>query len=443
MIENCCEKQIPINLGNSDTLSLRFLYITLLGIFICFSAVSICAQSVVVDSTEVKFRQSKSILNPDLDDNESNLDRMIQTIKEREDSTDFYNLKKIKVMGSASPEGSVEINRTLSQKRARNIFNYIGTKVPLEDSKTQFIFLGRDWNGLYQLVSADSKVPYREDVLNLLFPATQTNDMTPAESNRLLNHLKILHKGIPYRYLYTHQFPKLRYSKLFVEYNYLNPPSVAVDTLPPVADFEIPEPVVITETEIIEIPEVPEKTCRPFYMGLKTNLLSDALLLPNIGAEFYLGKNWSVVANWTYGWWDKNKTHWYWRAYGGDLAVRKWFGKAANAKPLTGHHLGIYAGVSTFDFEVGGVGYMGGKPGHNLWDRCMFTAGVEYGYSLPIAHRLNLDFTLGVGYYGGKIVKYQPKGDKYVWESTKKFNSVLPTKLEVSLVWLIGCCNHN
>ena len=71
-------------------------------------------------------------------------------------------------------------------------------------------------------------------------------------------------------------------------------------------------------------------------MSLSTNMLYDALALPNIGAEFYLGKNWSITGNWMYGWWDNDSQHRYWRAYGGYLAVRKWFGKAANEKPLTG-----------------------------------------------------------------------------------------------------------
>ena len=72
---------------------------------------------------------------------------------------------------------------------------------------------------------------------------------------------------------------------------------------------------------------------------MKTNMLYDALLVPNIGVEFYLGKDWSVGANWMYAWWKTDRRHWYWRTYGGDMVIRKWLGKAAKEKPLTGHHL--------------------------------------------------------------------------------------------------------
>ncbi|MDE6445198.1 MAG: DUF3575 domain-containing protein, partial [Muribaculaceae bacterium] len=183
--------------------------------------------------------------------------------------------------------------------------------------------------------------------------------------------------------------------------------------------------------------------CRPFYMDVKTNLLYDALALPNLGIDFYVGKNLSVGANWVYGWWDKDSRHRYWRAYGGDLNLRWWFGKKAHAKPLTGHHLGLFAGVITYDFEFGGCGWMGGLPGEDLWHRCNFISGIEYGYSLPVSRRLNIDFSLAVGYIGGKMIKYIPKDGCYEWQSTNKVNYFGPTKAEISLVWLLGCDNYN
>ncbi|MDE6073459.1 MAG: DUF3575 domain-containing protein, partial [Muribaculaceae bacterium] len=182
---------------------------------------------------------------------------------------------------------------------------------------------------------------------------------------------------------------------------------------------------------------------KPFYMAIKTNLLYDAIALPSLSAEFYLGKNWSAGVNWTYGWWDKDNSHHYWRAYGGDIVVRKWVGEKSRIKPLTGHHLGVFAGIVTYDFEFGGTGYMGGLPGHTLWDRCNRYAGIEYGYSLPVGRRLNIDFSLGLGYLGGKVIKYEPSNDRYIWEETKNFSWFGPVKAEISLTWLIGCGNVN
>ena len=73
-----------------------------------------------------------------------------------------------------------------------------------------------------------------------------------------------------------------------------------------------------------------------FCMSLKTNMLYDLLAVPNIGIEFYLGKNWSIAANWMYAWWKTDKHHRYWRTYGGDIAVRKWFGRRPVKKRFRG-----------------------------------------------------------------------------------------------------------
>ncbi|MGM9860112.1 MAG: DUF3575 domain-containing protein, partial [Muribaculaceae bacterium] len=189
------------------------------------------------------------------------------------------------------------------------------------------------------------------------------------------------------------------------------------------------------------MPEVaPIVTGKPLYMSLKTNMLYDAALLPNIGAELYVGSNISVAANWMYGWWNCDSRHHYWRAYGGDVGVRYWL---SHGKPLTGHHIGVYGQMLTYDFEWGGKGYMGGVPGGSLWDKAHWGAGIEYGFALPIARRLNIDFTIGLGYLGGEYREYIPIDNCYVWQATKYRHWWGPTKVEVSLVWLIGRDNYN
>lgn len=45
------------------------------------------------------------------------------------------------------------------------------------------------------------------------------------------------------------------------------------------------------------------------YMDIQTNMIYDALLIPNIGIEYYLGKNWSVVTNIIYSWWNSDQHH--------------------------------------------------------------------------------------------------------------------------------------
>ena len=76
-------------------------------------------------------------------------------------------------------------------------------------------------------------------------------------------------------------------------------------------------------------------------------------------------------------------------------------------------------------------------------DRWSWATGVEYGYSLPIARRLNLDFAIGIGYHWGEYKEYLPSDNCYVWQETNNRKYFGPTKAEISLVWLIGCDNYN
>lgn len=411
----------------------------MLAAFLCARA----QERQVTDSATIHFTQSHSAMSLSIPGNKAELERITDFMHRYSDPDSGYRLRSVRVVGGASPEGSVAINERLSRGRADAIFDYIAKYEAIPDSVATFEFLGRDWRGLRALVAADTQVPYRAEVIEVIDQTIAEGPASSLVSNRGLSRLRALRGGAPYIYMYAHLFPALRASTLVVEYSAPElPPFVAEPELPPVEVVDtVSEEIIIVDVPRIE--ELPAEKCSPLYMGLKTNMLHDALALPSLGVEFYAGKGWSVGLNWTYGWWSKDRSHRYWRAYGGDINVRRWFGSKAKEKPLTGHHLGVYAGVVTYDFEFGGKGYMGGLPHRTLWDRCNYTAGLEYGYSLPIARRLNIDFTIGIGYLGGKYLEYEPKANGYQWLRTRRLHWFGPTKAEISLVWLIGCDNYN
>lgn len=238
--------------------------------------------------------------------------------------------------------------------------------------------------------------------------------------------LKRLKGGRPYSYLYKFHFPKLRSSMVKICYD--------SDPINPVRDtvyIHTRDTLCIRDTVTVIAPVKK----RPFCMAVKTNLLYDAVLIPDIGVEFCLGKNWSVAGNWMYAWWKSDRKHNYWRIYGGDVELRRWFGRRAVEKPFSGHHVGLYGQIVTYDFELGGKGYLG--------DKWSYGGGVAYGYSLPVGHRFNVDFTLGIGYLGGSYKEYIPLDGHYVWQTTKNRRWFGPTKAGISLVWLIGRGNYS
>lgn len=415
------------------------LKLTLASLLLYGGHISAKDPAVTKDSVRIHFKQSKIDLLADFKDNAKSLSRITDSLTNTY-SDSIYRLLKVEVVGGASPEGSVKFNKWLSERRAEVLFNYISHFSELPDSIRTFTFLGRDWHGLIDMVKNDPDVPYQAEVISLLENIAYEVDNNNPHKGGQLTRIQKLRGGVPYKYMYDRLFPNLRASKINLWYSkvynqiWTSAPCIPVNAEGSLHGIGLaPLPLSFSNN----------KFCKPFYMGIYTNMLYDALAVPNLGVEFYLGKNLTIGANWMYAWWKTDRRHRYWRTYGGDLHLRYWFGKAAKEKPITGHHLGIYAQTLTYDFEWGGKGYMGGEPGGTLWDRANWAAGVEYGYSLPIARRLNIDFTLGIGYLWGRYYEYIPDKGHYVWQATKNRHWFGPTKAEVSLVWLIGCDNFN
>ena len=361
------------------------------------------------------FHWDKTNFDPDYLTNASELERLRSFV----DGLDWNLVDRIEMYSYASPEGVYEHNQYLSRGRSDTMLKYITENYPDMVPKLTTDPRGESWAGLWDYVEADT---YLSEASKTAIMKILDSDINVGTKKWRLEH------QADYKYLYKTYYPLLRNTGIMV---------VHFKRLPDPEPEPIPEPEPVIELEPEPEPEpmplVKEKS--PQYWYVKTNLLYDALLVPNIGAEFSLGDRWSIGGNWMYEWIKTDKKHDYWRIYGGDIHVSKWFGRSSEPKPLTGNHIGIYAGIVTYDFELGHRGY--------LAPRWSYGGGVEYGYSKPIGKRLNLDFTIGVGYLGGKYYEYLPIDQCYVWQCTKHRHFVGPTKLELNLVWQLGRGNVN
>lgn len=337
-------------------------------------------------------------------------------------------LRKVRLSAGASLEGNSALNRRLSDERLQSLSDVFHERLSVPDSIYEYHSLGENWQGLLALVER-SDMPYRDETLNILRNTpewvTERGHVVDSRKRQLMN----LRGGSVWHYMEKSFFPELRNC------------SVVECEFEPIASR--PEPTVVhevvTERDTIILrdtvcpaDELPAP--RPLYLAAKTNLLYDAALVPNVGLELSLGKGWSVGGNWMYAHWSNDARHRYWQIYGGELEVRRYFGGRAVEKPLQGHHVGLYAQAVTYDFETGGKGYL---------SDFAYGVGLEYGYSLPVAKRLNIDFGIGFGYSGGNYKSYYPDAGCYVYIETKRRRWVGPTRAEVSLVWLLGRGNVN
>lgn len=176
--------------------------------------------------------------------------------------------------------------------------------------------------------------------------------------------------------------------------------------------------------------DAPKTDITPLRFALESNLLFDAVAIPNIGAEVAVWQGLTLGASYQYIW-MRNTSQARWHRFQGAEATANWYFDT----PFQGHHIGIYGQICTWDITLNGRGY--------LAERWTGGGGIAYGYNLPISTRFNLDFEIGIGYIHGNMHRYSTPDNHRVWQSLKPLNWVGPTKLCVTLQWFIGRNNIN
>ena len=337
-------------------------------------------------------------------------------------------IDSVDIHGYASPDGGHRRNRTLSKERALSARDFLLQHSPdsliLNSTRIRIHPMRENWAGLEQAV-VDGYIWQNKDKVLRIIRKEGIGECTRE------NMIKDLDKGYTWWLLKKHFMADLRIATVITLYTTTYP-----NLIP-----ETPA-VVLTKTRFNPAGErqaiYPDSSnsntsredgSQKVFMSLRTNMLYDLAMTPNIGVDFNLGKGWAIGASWAYAWWKSDPRSFYWRLYGGEVNFRKYFGKAAKERTLSGHHLGIYAQGLTYDLELGKTGIL---------SQLSYGGGIEYGYSLPVARTLNIDFSIGAGYLGGEYKVYDPIDEHYVWRETRQRHWLGPTKAEISLVWLIG-----
>lgn len=400
--------------------------------------------------TTIYFRPGYSLLELFYRDNAANMKALtqgIQTIK----GNPCVQLQHIRILSAASPEGNSALNKRVAKRRGERLRNYLKETLVLPDSIFTVSSAGEDWQGLAALI-AKEKTPWRNKALQIIrhTPEWVTRNGKVVDGRK--RQLQNLDGGKAWKYMLDNHFYTLRTGAVVV----CEVKTLAAESTPSAAEAhseqassEQARPESASQQPASQSPSSPpfpaipsqvhpssESQAPPVasYFALKSNLLYDALLVPNLSLEASIGSGWTLGAGGMLAWWSKDAKHRYWRIYGGGLEIRKYFGTLSKSKPLQGHHLCIYGDFLTYDFEFGAKGYQ---------SKATYAAGIKYGYSHPIANRLNLDFALGIGYLHSNYKTYVPRDGCYVYQETKKRKWLGPTQAEISLVWLLGKGNTN
>ena len=388
--------------------------------------------------TTIYFRPGYSLLELSYRDNAANMKALtqgIQTIK----GNPCVQLQHIRILSAASPEGNSALNKRVAKRRGERLRDYLKETLVLPDSIFTVSSAGEDWQGLASLI-AKEKTPWRNKALQIIrhTPEWVTRNGKVVDGRK--RQLQNLDGGKAWKYMLDNHFYTLRTGAVVV----CEVKTLAAESTPSAAEARLEQARLESASQSPSSPPFPaipsqvhpepQEPPVASYFALKSNLLYDALLIPNLSLEASISGGWTLGAGGMLAWWSKDAKHRYWRIYGGGLEIRKYFGTLSKSKPLQGHHLGIYGDFLTYDFEFGAKGYQ---------SKATYAAGIKYGYSHPIANRLNLDFALGIGYLHSNYKTYVPRDGCYVYQETKKQKWLGPTQAEISLVWLLGKGNTN
>lgn len=351
--------------------------------------------SVCTFTEKILFPKASAVISRDYAGNHSRVDS-IRSFLSNADSRDFLS---VKIIGSYSPEGKYAFNPKLAQARAlalTDVVKEFNADVTPVTSITHPEQEGVQAYGRQRF--AELRVVYRD---NSDSTDRAVSDTLPAAASEL----PVADDGV-----------------------------AVADSLraEPVADSSAGCDGRLAAEPVEELPLPSVGRASGGRLFLTTNLLYDAALVPNIGVGVGVTDRVTLLADWMYARWSNRDKRRYWRIYGGDVEARYRIGNSHKRSPMGGHHVGVYGSMACYDFQTGrdhrGV----------LSDKYNYAVGLSYTYSLPVATRLHIDFSLGVGYLWGIYKRHTPIDDCDVWFSTNKLRWFGPTRAGVSLVWMLG-----
>ncbi len=384
-------------------------------------------------SVKIYYRLDKYAIDPAYMGNKSSLQLIDSLFSSRRRKID-----SIRIFSSASPEGSVPYNGKLSLDRGKALMSHIAGMQHAQKGIT-IIPLGSNFPEFIDALRNDSRIPHRNDIVNEFVCHPQENpDIT-------YRRIMKFNDGVPYTYIKRYTLPYLRYATVTV----FSQPSLQPLQLPetkaltparPAADYgEQYSGIPVRNTGTASEGNGTHKS-RHWYPALKTNLLYDAVTALNAEMEFPISRKFSILVEDVFPWWKggTNDKKYCLQIWSMGIEPRWWFRRNDKRDWLSGHFAGAYAMSGKYDLQWKTRPCYQGE----YW-----SAGLTYGYAMPVCRWLNMEFSVSAGYVRSDYRHYMPDED-YGHLFRDKFNIGTsswfgPTKVKVSLVLPLGKDSHN
>lgn len=341
------------------------------------------------DSVKVYFHQGRSQFDPLFQENVWRLSELSNRVKQLQRDS-LCRIERVEVIGSASPEGSDEINRRLTRDRAYSILDYLRPHLQFDEKNFEVVFNQLDWDYLGSLVEADAAVPSRGEVLRLI----GERDLAGLKKNQAA-----------WNYMLKNLFPEMRATIVAFEYMALESELRKLE--PPVVVVEEPEPAPQVDTvrpvRNYTPPPLPDDDDFPLDLSdgepgpsvyLKTNLLLWPLLDANLGVEFEIGEHMSFSLPVIYSalnWFTENTKF---RSLGTQPELRFWLFDDFHGPFLAVHGTLGYYNVALPSWQYRIQDRDGRTPAYGGG----LNAGWKFRLDRNKADRWGLEISLGYGY---------------------------------------------
>ena len=361
----------------------------------------------------IRYKLSSTTVEENTLDNEENLARISNYLKNspRIDSITIYSY--------ASPEGSYLFNKKLSEGRGRSAKEYLLSQIPadrnFDPDKIIIDPTPENWVGLRELVEERYFRYDREKLLRIL-----DDNSVGTETKKW--RIQQLNEGYTWKIILRDYMPLLRYSTWIC---------VWVEVIDPLPRIEAVKDVLTVAENPLPKPQIVIKEERKTTFALKTNLLYDIVTAVNAGVEIPFGEEWSLEVEDVFPWWTwgPNKNKYAFRLWEIGIEPRWWFKRTDERDVLNGHYAGPYIKSGRYDFQNDkAICYQG-----EFW-----SAGLSYGFSMPLGDVLNVEFSVSVGYLSAAYRHYWPSvdygeliADLY---NTGRVGYFGPTEAKISLV---------
>lgn len=169
-------------------------------------------------------------------------------------------------------------------------------------------------------------------------------------------------------------------------------------------------------------------------VALKTNLINDILLSPNLGVEIGLAPKWTLDLTGELNLWSVDGHSWKHAFF--QPEARYWL-----CQRFAGHFVGVHAIGGAYNFGNLGIdiNFLGSdfrNLRHKRYQGWAAGAGLVYGYAWPVHKHWNIEAALGLGWIYTRFDSYPCRKCGKKLQKNKPHNYVGPTKAAVNVEYI-------